>query len=462
MTGTGFEALLADSRFREGKQILLNTLAEHQATLTGPRPPRAEMATTYAALLASWGKMRGAALYYPYLGSGLGRGPLVELGDGSVKYDFIIGIGVHFFGHGHPALVSAALESALQNTAMQGNLQQNLISEEFGRLVLEGANRRAKTLDHVFLCTSGAMANENGVKLLFQKKFPANRLLAFSGSFAGRTLAMSQVSDKPAYRQGLPDSLAVDYVPFFDEARPEESTREALSTLGTLLDRYPGKHAGMIFELIRGEGGFYPGSAAFFRALMTELRARGVGILIDEIQTFGRTPELFAFQYFGLDEFAEIVTIGKLTQACATLFRADYNPRPGLLSQTFTGATAALHVGVAVLRELFKGDFYGPGGRVERLHTYFVNRLREIAGRTELVRGPYGVGAMVAATVLDGQADTVQDFVKRLFSNGVIAFTAGANPTRVRFLLPVGGITEAEIDAALAIFEQTLLERKDT
>ena len=71
-------------------------------------------------------------MYYPYLGSGIGRGALVELADGSVKYDFITGIGVHYMGHNHPALLEAGVDAALTNTVMQGNLQQNV---ESARLV---------------------------------------------------------------------------------------------------------------------------------------------------------------------------------------------------------------------------------------------------------------------------------------------------------------------------------------
>ena len=450
--------MLADPRLQASKRGLLSTLAEYQERLTGIRPPREDLRESYEALLERWGALRGGGLYYPYLGSGLGRRALVELADGSVKYDFIIGIGVHFFGHGHPLLTEAALDAALTNTVMQGNLQQNPISEEFARLLLEGANAKSHCLDHVFLSTSGAMAGENAIKIIYQKKFPANRMLAFAGGFAGRTMAMSQISDKPTYREGLPPSIAVDYVPFYDESRPSASTAESLAALRALIARYPGQHAGMAFELVRGEGGFYPGTPEFFRTLMDELRAHDIAILIDEVQTFGRTPELFAFQHFGLDEYAEVVTIGKLTQACATLFRADYKPRPGLLSQTFTGATAALFAGAAVLRELGNGTYYGPTGRIQRLHDHFTGRLREIGTRTGKVEGPFGVGAMVAATILDGSMDRTRAFTKRLFEAGVISFTAGKDPARIRFLLPAGAIDEADIDAVCEIFEATLRE----
>ena len=75
------------------------------------------------------------------------------------------------------------------------------------------------------------MANENALKIAFQKNAPATRLLAFDRCFAGRSLIFSQVTDKPVFREGLPLNQAVDYIPFYDPERPEESTREAVLAL---------------------------------------------------------------------------------------------------------------------------------------------------------------------------------------------------------------------------------------
>src|SRR5258706_8356243 len=101
------KAMAEDPRVAEAKRLLRETLRDHQAGLTGIRPADPELRQGYAETLARFGALRGASLYYPYLGSGMGRGALVELADGSVKYDFITGIGVHYMGHNHPALLEA-------------------------------------------------------------------------------------------------------------------------------------------------------------------------------------------------------------------------------------------------------------------------------------------------------------------------------------------------------------------
>ncbi|HEX7008951.1 MAG TPA: aminotransferase class III-fold pyridoxal phosphate-dependent enzyme [Phycisphaeraceae bacterium] len=451
------ERFLGDPRVRQARSQLLSVLAEYQAGLTSVRQADPALRADYEQLLDQFSELRGGALYYPYLGSGLGNVALVELADGSVKYDLIGGIGVHGLGHSHPELVAASLDAALRDLVMQGNLQQNVESVQVSRLLVEMACQQGAKLVHCFLSTSGAMANENALKMVFQKHYPADRLLAFEGCFMGRTLALAQVTDRAAYREGLPQTLAVDYVPFFKAQSPQASTEQALATLRRHLGRYPGQHAAMCFELVQGEGGYYPGDRPFFVALMRELKRRGVAVVVDEVQTFGRTSQPFAFQHFGLDEYVDVVTVGKLTQLCATLFTEEYRPRPGLISQTFTAATASIFAARAILTRLRRGDFFGPQGRVAQIHQRFVERLEGIGQRHPgWVQGPYGIGAMIGFQVFDGSAELTRRVLRELFDAGVIAFQAGANPARVRFLPPVGAIRDKDIDAACDILEQTL------
>ncbi|MEQ1843399.1 MAG: aminotransferase class III-fold pyridoxal phosphate-dependent enzyme, partial [Verrucomicrobiales bacterium] len=377
------------------------------------------------------------SLFFPYLGSGIGNGALVELADGSVKYDFISGIGVHHFGHSHPALVAACLDAALGDTVMQGNLQQNRDSVELSERLLAAARDIGSGFDHCFLTSTGVMAGENALKVAFQKKAPANRVLAFEHCFAGRTITFSQITDKAAYRQGVPLTLPVDYVPFYDPKNPGA----ALQVLNDHLSRYPNQHAAMIFELVQGEGGFHVGDRDFFRGLMERCRAAGVAVLVDEVQTFARTESLFATQHFGVGDLVDIIWIGKASQVCATLFRKDWAPAPGLLSQTFTASSAAIAAGNVIIRELLEGKYFGPKGKIARWHHWLVERLGQLAAEDPgLVSGPYGLGAMVAFTPYGGDPKKVTHLVKTLFQRGVMTFIAGSFPMRVRFLLPVGGL----------------------
>jgi acetylornithine aminotransferase len=451
------EVLAQDPRVAQAKRLILEAVGEASQRVGAIRPADPSRADIYRQMLEEFGKLRGGSLYFPYLASGLGNGPFVELADGSVKLDFITGIGVHGFGHSDPRLVDVGIDAALCDTLMQGNLQQGTESYRLTRRLVELANESGAALDHCFLSSSGAMANENALKIAFQRNAPATRILAFEGCFAGRTLALAAVTDKAAYRVGLPVTLEVDLLPFYDHQRPEESTAAALRQMRRHLSRFPDSHACLWMELIQGEGGYYPGETRFFRTLIEAARERKIAVAVDEIQTFARTSRPFAFQHFGLDSWVDIVTIGKVSQVCATLYRNEYKPKPGLISQTFTASSFAILGAEAILAGLVDGGHFGPEGRNQQLHRRFAEGLARIAERNDgWIRGPFGIGGMVAFTAGNGSAETGKEVVKRLYENGLMSFTAGSNPTRVRFLMPLGCTRHDHIDLACEIIDQVV------
>jgi len=443
-----------DPRVSKARDLLQDALKENQKGLIGIRPPNLGLKQSYEQLLQRFAELRGGNLWLPYLGSGFGQGPFVELLDGSIKYDFICGIGTHFFGHNHPMLLDACLEAALSDIVLQGHLQQNGDVAQLTATMCQAAK-----MDHCFLTTSGAMANENALKTAFQKHFPANRILAFEHCFAGRTLTLAQVTDKASFRDGLPLNVGVDYIPFFDANRPEESTQKALDVLKQIISRYPKQHAVMLCELVQGENGFYTGCKEFFSAVMQLLKENNISILIDEVQTFGRTPSLFAFHYYGLEAFADIVTTGKLGLVCATFFNKEHKPKTGLLSQTFISSTAAIHCAQSIFTYLQSSPLYGPEGKILKLFTHFSNRLSTLAKRN-LVEGPFGIGSMIAFTPCRGNPDKVKKFILRLFEEGVVGFVAGVHFQRVRFLLPAPVLEYSHIDAVMEIVERILIEEQ--
>lgn len=447
-------SLASDPRITQAKQLIIEALKDRQRQFNEVRPAVPALKQSYHEMILQFNQYRGGNLYFPFIGSGFGKGCLVELADGSVKYDMICGIGPHFLGHCHPDVVKTSLNAALSDTIMQGHLQQNIDTMELCELLL-----KTSKMDHCFLASSGAMANENALKIAFQKKHPANRIIAFDHCFAGRTLALAQVTDKPAYREGLPSNLAVDYIPFFNYQNPEESVYLATKALKHHLARYPKQHAAMIFELVQGEGGIYPGTQDFFQSLMQIAKDHHVAIIVDEIQTFGRTPELFAFQYFGLEKYVDIVTIGKLSQIAATVYKTEFKPRPGLLSQTFTGSTSTIQAGKFIIQSLVDGNYFGPSGKINLIHQTFANHFAKLAKQNPgCISGPYGIGAMIAFTPFNGDAKQTAKCVQDLFEEGVISFTAGDNPSRIRFLPPVGAVTDEDINHVMEIVTRVLIK----
>lgn len=448
-----------DPRITEAKRLIREAVVEHRNKITGPKPADPKLAEGYQETLKKFGEQRGGPLFYKYLGSGIGNGSLVELADGSVKYDFITGIGVHYMGHSHPDMILAQVNGAIANTVMNGHLQQNVESAELVDLLSNEACKNGAEIRNVFLTTSGAMANENAFKIIYQKRNGAPRFFAFEKCFAGRSIAMACVTDKAAYRQGLPKAIDIDHIPFYCESDHKGSIEAAVKAMKKQIARFPAGHAGFIMELIQGENGSWVGNTEYFEALIKVCQENNISVMIDEVQTFARTHELFAFQHFKLDKYVDVVTIGKNSQVCATFFKDDHKPKPGLMSQTFTGASSQIASSLWIVNEIVKGGYLGKEGKIEQLHQRFKGNLEKISAKNpKKLHGPYGIGAMIALTVLDGDAEKTKAFTYKLFENGVLSFMAGAAPARVRFLMPVLAVTEKDIDNVCAIIEKTLGE----
>lgn len=456
---TAAQLLRDDPRIAQAKALILEAVSEHSRKLAGVRPPDPELAKHYEELLQAAAATRGGPLIWPYLSAGLGNGPYIELADGSVKLDFIGGIGVYGCGHSHPETIAASLDAAIDDVPMQGNLQQHPPSIRVAERLIAWASSAAAPLKHCMISTSGAMANENALKLAFHKAAPAERVLAFDNAFAGRSLALAAITDRPSYRQGLPLALAVDYLPCLDHRDPQGSTQRAVAELRRLLARHPGKHAAFWAELIAGEGGYYPGSHDFFAALCEPIRAAGIPIIFDEVQSFSRTSRPFAFQHFGLDEYADIVTVGKITQVCATLYRESFKPTAPILSQTFTGATSSMAVALSTLDALEANGCFGDDGWNMRRHDHFAQGLQRLVDRHPgKIAGPFGEALMIAFTPGDGSYDHAKRLMDLMFSVGLLGFVCGSNPTRLRFLPPPVITTFEHIDAALELLDQALTQ----
>ncbi len=453
------EAYLADPRLVEAKKLISEALNDHSSKIEGVKAADPELKQSYESMMEEFGKNRGGKLFYNYIGSGIGKGALVELADGSVKYDFITGIGVHYFGHSHPEVIAAEVDGSITNTTMSGNLQQNVDSPKLFKLLLDQANKYDAGFDHMFMTSSGVMAAENALKMAFQKKHPAHRVIAFEKCFMGRTLSVAQITDKAVYRAGLPKTLNVDYIPFYDANEHEGSIKNAVSKLEAMFVRYPGEYAAMCMELVQGEGGYWVGHEDFFKAICDTCHKHNVSVIVDEVQTFMRTDELFAFQYFKLDKHVDFVNIGKNSQICATIYREDHKPRPGLVSQTFTSSGAAINAAYYIINEVANNGYLGKDGKINKIHKCFADHLDKLSQKyPDKIEGPWGIGAMVGMTLFKGDFEKSKAFTFKLFENGCLSFIAGQNPTRVRFLVPMGAVTEEDIANVCKLIEQTVNE----
>jgi len=453
------------------RQAIDAIVAEVEArcsAITDVRPANPGLKVEYDDLLKRCGAVKGRPLLYPYVASGAGNGALVELADGSVKWDMITGIGVHFLGHSNPAVIRAQVEAGLEDTTKHGNLLSNFAAYEFGERLLAHAKKGSK-LAHAFVTTSGAMANESAIKICYQKRGGASRVIAFSHCFMGRSVTMSQIGDSAANRQGIPLSTQVDYMPFYDAVEAERVGQgayieRAVAQLDEYAARYPGQHACFIFELVQGEGGFNTAPREFFVALMERCKQHGILVWDDEIQAFGRTTEMFAYDMLGLGEYVDVFCVGKMTQACATMWTEELNPGPGLLSGTFTGNSSDFTVGNLLIDTLAGGGFYGPDGAFAKHFGAFVEQVRTLAGKHPAwfgeVKGAKdivgGVGGMMRFTPFGGDKDKVIKMCKLAYEEGLICFWCGHGPFHVRFLPPLPVFDVADWARVFEVLERAM------
>lgn len=402
------------------------------------------------------GKIRGRPLHYPYVGTGAGRGPYVELEDGSVKLDLINGIGIHLMGHAHPRVMAAAVRGALCDIVNQGNLQPNKEYTVFLEKLLGLAGRRSK-LKYGWLATCGSMANENALKLTRQKNSPARMSVAFKNAFAGRSTMMAEVTDNPAYKVGLPEYNEVLRIPFYDKHDPQ-SGEKTLRALKDHVARFPGNISTFVFEPMLGEGGYQAANREFFVPLLEFCREHKIANWADEVQTFSRTGEMFAFETLDIGQYVDLCTIAKTAQVGATLYTEEYNPKPGLIAGTFSGCSSALSAGIEILDMLQEG-YLGPNGRVQQIHKKFIGMLNDLNNTTckGLLNDAGGMGLMIAVTPYEGKKEQVDALLKRLFENGMVAFNCGKDPVRIRFLIPAI-IKDEDIEVARTIIEKSLLQ----
>lgn len=408
-------------------------------------------------LMDSYTELKGRGLFYDYFSTGRGHGPFTELVDGSVKYDLINGIGYNILGHSHPVIIKAALESATVDTMMVGNLQSYSEPYELSKIILDQV--KETPLKHIWFGGSGSFVNDMAIKILWQKASPKYEIISFQKAFAGRSIGTQEITANEAYRVGQPTLMKVHHVPHWDQNDPENSTQKTIEALDKLYDERGDVFCCLTLELIQGEGGFIFGTREYYETVFEWARSKGIYIWIDEVQTFSRTQELFAFKMFGLEKYADICTIAKAMQGAAVLYSEELNPKPGLIAGTFNGSVPALKAGAKVVRYLTEGPFYGAQGRIKEIEEQFLGNLKRLSETSckGLINYCGGVGTMISFEVGNAGKDETLDFVKHLLKDGIIAFIAGKNPTRVRFLLPVC-LTDEHIEDIFQILEKSILK----
>jgi acetylornithine/N-succinyldiaminopimelate aminotransferase len=374
-----------------------------------------------------------------------GEGAWLVGTDGRRYLDFAGGVAVNALGHAHPKLVAAITEQA-QKVWHVSNLFRIPEAERLAKRLID-----ASFADTVFFCNSGAEAMECAIKVA-RKYHAANgkpertRMIAFEGSFHGRTLATLAAAGAKKYLEGFGEPLAgFDHVPFGDIA----AVKKAITP----------ETGAIIVEPIQGEGGVRVPPAGFLRSLRDLCDEKGLLLVLDEVQTgIGRTGKFFAYEWAGVtpDVLAAAKGLGGgfPIGACLATAEAAKGMTAGTHGSTFGGNPLATAVAGAVLDVVLEKGFLD---RIARTGLLFKQRLAEMKDRHPAVIAEVrGEGLLLGLRAVVPNLD----LVAACREEGLLTAAAGENVVR---LLPplISGeaeVTEAmtRLDAACIKIEATL------
>jgi len=406
---------------------------------------------------------RGVGVAYPVFAE---RAENAELWDveGKRYIDFAGGIAVVNTGHRHPKVVAAVREQldAFTHTAFQ------IVPYEPYVRLCERINALAPfsgPAKSVFF-TTGAEAVENAVKIARAYTGRTN-LIAFTGSFHGRTLMTSALTGKvtPYKKKFGPMPGGIWHVPF-PVPQLGTSVADSLKALDYLFraDVDPVNVAAIIIEPVQGEGGFHPAPTELLEALRAICDQHGILLIADEVQTgFARTGKMFGIEHSGVEP--DLVTIAKSLAGgfplSGVLGKAEVmdGPEPGGLGGTYAGNPLSCVAALAVLDVIEEEKLIE---RANRLGEKIKGELSRISKRNDTVPMAYirGPGAMIAFDITKGDSEPDAEATKRVtqaaLSEGLVLLSCGVNANSIRILMPLT-IPEEQLDEGLAKLEAALV-----
>ena len=364
--------------------------------------------------------------------------------DGNDYIDLGAGIAVCSLGHQDPDLL-AALDAQSRKIWHTSNI---FFTEPPIRLA-EKLIELSCFAQRVYLCNSGAEANEAAIKLV--RKYAADKgktpeqrnIITFAGSFHGRTLATVTATAQPKYQQGFePLPGGFRYCPAFND----EAAIEAMVDENT---------CAVFIEPVQGEGGVVPAKPGFLQHVRALCDKVGALLVIDEIQAgMGRTGSLFAHCQDGV--IPDVVTLAKALGgglpigAMLVGGRVAETLQFGSHGSTFGGNPVMAAVGLASLTKLARQDILesvGVKGEAIRARLQHINKTLGIFSDIR------GRGMMIGAELVPahhGKANDIADFAR---THGVLILVAG--PNVMRFLPPLT-ISDAELEKGMVRLEAGL------
>ncbi|MBO4657258.1 MAG: aspartate aminotransferase family protein [Bacteroidales bacterium] len=349
--------------------------------------------------------------------------------EGTQYLDFYGGHAVISIGHCHPTYVEM-MQQQLTKLGFYSNAVENSLQVELASRLGEQCGYPGHSL---FLCNSGAEANENAFKAA---SFHTGRkkVLAIGKAFHGRTSGAVAATDNPSIQSAFNKTPNVTFTPLNDI----KALKNNLAT---------GEYAALIMEGIQGVAGIYEPSVAFWKAAREACDASGTLLIADEIQSgYGRSGRFFAHQYAGVE--ADIISVAKGMgngfPIGAILISHKIEARYGMLGTTFGGNHLACTAALAVLKVMKEERLVENAAAVGQ---YLMDGLKGNKAIKEL----RGKGLMIGIELKEDWLD-LRD--RLLFEKHI--FTGGAGKNVIRLLPPLM-ISRADADAFLEAFNTLTL-----
>ena len=339
------------------------------------------------------------------------RGVYVYDQKGTKYLDLYGGHAVISIGHGHRTY-KRMLRKQLNRIGFYSNAVQNPLQEKLSAEI----NRQSGCTDYeLFMCSSGAEANENALKLA-SFHTGKSRVIAFDNAFHGRTSAAVAATDNKNIQAPLNNQQQVDFLPFNDADALEKELAK-------------GDVCAVIFEAIQGVGGLDEPTAAFVAKMETLCETHQTCLIADEVQSgFGRSGDFFAFQKYNINP--HIISIAKGMGNGFPVGGILVNPvikaKYGLLGTTFGGNHLACSASLAVLQVLEKEKLYD---HAKAMGEYFVAKSKELS----FVKTIKGRGLMLGLE-FENEVGALRKeliFKHRIFTGG------SSNKNLIRILPPL-------------------------
>ena len=339
--------------------------------------------------------------------------------NGQEYLDFYGGHGVISVGHSHPNYVKAISEQ-LTKIGFYSNSIQNPLQEELGTKL---ANASGYPDYSLFLCNSGAEANENALKLASFHN-GKSKIIAFRKAFHGRTSAAVADTDNPS----IVAPVNAGHQVVFLELNDSDAVAAEIAK---------GDTCAVIIEGIQGVGGLDEGTTEFFRLLQQLCKDNNVVLILDEIQSgYGRSGKFFAHQHHGIqpDIISMAKGMGNGFPIGGILISPDFKASYGLLGTTFGGNHLGCAAALAVLDIIQNEDLIA---NVNEQSAYFRKQLAQIPQ----VKKIKGKGLMLG---LEFDFD-ITELRKKLIYEQFI-FTGNASQKNLLRILPPLSITTTDTD----------------